>query len=255
MNKKNKENIDLANMRVNYEVFRELAKNEALSQYEKIGFPDNYRKGLEHIIFEDLLSKLTNLKQDQKIVLDIGPGCSELPKFLIDLCERQKHKLVFCDSEEMLSFHDDKGFLFKVSGMFPKTYEEVCKVEPKYDVILCYSVFHYIMVDTNVWDFVDHCMSLLKPGGQFLIGDIPNISKRKRFFSSESGVNYHKQFMNTNEAPEVIYNKIEMTKIDDAILMSLMMRAQAAGFDAYLLPQRKELGMSNRRDDILIVRP
>ncbi len=255
MNTKNKESLDLANMKIDYEVFRRLAQNKALSQYEKIGFPDSYRKGLEHIIFEDLVSKLTNLIQSQKTVLDIGPGCSELPGFLIKLCERQKHKLVFCDSEEMLSLHEDQEFLSKVPGMFPKTYEQVCKAEPLYDVILCYSVFHYIIVDTNVWDFLDNCLTLLKPGGQFLLGDIPNISKRKRFFSSESGTNYHKQFMNTSEIPEVIYNKIEAGKIDDAIIMSLLMRAQAAGFDAYLLPQRKELAMSNRRDDILIIRP
>ena len=255
MNKQNKKKLDLASVRLDYEGFRELAKNKELSQYEKIGFPDDYRKGYEQFILNDIVGKLTNLGEDKKIVLDIGPGCSELPKFLIDMCEAKNHKLVFCDSEEMLSFHENKPFLFKVAGMFPKILDQVCEVEPQYDVILCYSIFHYIFIDTNIWNFIDSCMKLLAPKGQLLIGDIPNISKRKRFFSSESGIKYHKEFMKTDNSPEVVYNIIEAEKIDDAVIMSVLMRAQIAGFDAYILPQNKNLPMYNRRDDILIVRP
>ena len=43
--------------------------------------------------------------------------------------------------------------------------------------------------------------------------------------------------------------------MDDAVILSIIMRAQAAGFNAYLMPQAQELPMSNRRDDILIVKP
>jgi len=248
-----KKNLDLTN--INYEGFRKLATNQNLTQYEKIGFPNSYREGIEPTIFADILSKLTNLNTTNKSVLDIGPGCSELPKLLINLCSTNSHKLIFSDSEEMLTFHHDKDFLFKVPGMFPKTYDKICEIEPQYDVILCYSVFHYIYFDTNVWSFIDNCVKLLKPGGQLLLGDIPNISKRKRFFASSAGVEYHKHFMNTNSCPDVMFNKIEEGKIDDAVLLSLMMRVQASGFDAYLVPQMDGLPMSNRRDDILIVRP
>ena len=48
---------------------------------------------------------------------------------------------------------------------------------------------------------------------------------------------------------------IEEEKMDDAVILSIIMRAQAAGFNAYLMPQAQELPMSNRRDDILIVKP
>ena len=44
-------------------------------------------------------------------------------------------------------------------------------------------------------------------------------------------------------------------KIDDSILVSLLLRARGQGFDAYLLPQRPTLPMANRREDLLIVRP
>lgn len=252
----NTQNLTLTNIKkFSYETLRELAKNETLSIYEKIGFPDSYRNGFEPQIFHDITSKLTNLNQTHKTVLDIGPGCSEIPSFLIKLCDTQQHKLVFSDSEEMLAFHQDRSFLYKVPGMFPKTYEQVCKIESQYDVILCYSVLPCIFVDMNVWDFVDTCLSLLKPGGQLLLGDIPNISKRKRFFASEAGIAFHKKFMNTQSLPEVKFNTIEAGKIDDAIILSIILRAQNSGFDAYLMPQGKDLPMENRRDDILIVRP
>lgn len=88
-----------------------------------------------------------------------------------------------------------------------------------------------------------------------LIGDIPNISKRKRFFSSENGISFHQNFTGTSEVPEVNFLQIEDDKIDDAVLLGLIMRVRAQGFDAYWLPQHGGLPMSNRREDILISRP
>jgi hypothetical protein len=61
--------------------------------------------------------------------------------------------------------------------------------------------------------------------------------------------------MNTDEAPCVEFNKVEHDQIDDAVVMSLIQRARAQGFDAYVLPQSQALPMANRREDILIVRP
>ncbi|WP_237181328.1 hypothetical protein [Paraburkholderia tropica] len=88
-----------------------------------------------------------------------------------------------------------------------------------------------------------------------LIGDIPNVSKRKRFFASETGKQFHMRHMKTDQAPVVEFNKIEHGQIDDAVVMALVERARAQGFDAYVLPQGNGLPMANRREDVLIVRP
>jgi hypothetical protein len=88
-----------------------------------------------------------------------------------------------------------------------------------------------------------------------LIGDIPNVSKRKRFFSSQSGVSFHREFMKTSADPIVEYNRIEEDQIDDAVVFALLQRARLAGFDAYVLPQDPALPMANRREDVLIIRP
>jgi len=66
---------------------------------------------------------------------------------------------------------------------------------------------------------------------------------------------FHKQFTKTDTVPEVKYNQIEPGKIDDSVLVGMLMRARNAGFEAYLLPQSPELPMANRREDLLIVRP
>ena len=238
-----------------FEDFRKLAKDESLSKYERIGFPDDYRKGKEESIFEDIVQKLNLLKETSKTVLDIGPGCSDLPRMLVSLCEHKQHSLILVDAPEMLEQLPENSCVEKVAAFYPDCPQLVDRFFGKVNVILCYSVLHYIFVDTSIFRFLDTSLSLLAPGGQFLIGDIPNTSKRKRFFFSDSGRCFHQKFMKTNEFPEVKFNQIEYSQIDDAVVMSLIQRARSQGFDAYVVPQNTALPMANRREDILITRP
>ena len=240
---------------IGFEDFRRLARDKTLSKYERIGFPDSYRQGFEGAIFADILQKLTNLQSTQKRILDIGPGCSDLPGMLINLCARQGHQLKLIDSYEMLEMLPDEPFIEKISACYPDCPECIAEFQGSIDAILCYSVLHYILIDTAFFRFLDTSLSLLAPGGQMLIGDIPNISKRKRFFSSETGVRFHQEFMKTTELPQVSYNQIEHDQIDDAVVMSLVQRARAQGFEAYIIPQNQNLPMGNRREDIFITRP
>ena len=93
---------------------------------------------------------------------------------------------------------------------------------------------------------------LVKSRGQTI--DIPNISKRNRFFSSESGVKFHQQFTQTNSQPEIELFQLEFDKIDDGIVIGILQRYRGFGFESYLLPQGSGLPLSNRREDILIIR-
>jgi hypothetical protein len=248
--------LDLAKVNLNFEGFRLLCRNPNLSVHEKIGFPDSYRQGAEPNIFEDIRTKLPALDEREKTIVDIGPGCANLPRFLIDLCASRGHKLVLVDSEEMLAQLPDAPFIVKVSGAFPKNIETVRQdCNGLVDALLCYSVLHYMFVDTNLFDVIDEVVSLLGPGGAALIGDIPNISKRKRFFASETGMAFHRRFMQTEDSPSVKFNVPEPGNIDDAVLAGLVYRCQLAGCDGYIVPQRSDLPMANRRDDLLIRRP
>lgn len=240
---------------IGFEDFRRMALDSSLSAHEKAGFPNSYREGKEEAIFADIKSKLPSLDASGKTVLDIGPGCSGLSLMLVDLCRQNDHSLILVDSNEMLAQLPEWPSVRKIAGYYPHCPDLADEFREKVDVILTYSVFHYIFAESNVWDFLDESLALLSHGGEMLIGDVPNVSKRKRFFSSPAGVKFHQEFMQTQEAPLVVFNQIETGKIDDTVILSILMRARQQGFDAHVLPQQEELPMANRREDIFIRRP
>jgi hypothetical protein len=239
-----------------FDGFRELARDEGLSCYQQIGFPDAYRRGHEEAIFEDILAKLPGLDSAGKVVLDIGPGCSELPRMLIDLCGSRGHRLILCDSAEMLARLPDGPEMLKLPGRYPQESGPLfAEFTGRMDAILCYSVLHYVFAEQPLFDFIDRTLDLLAPGGACLLGDIPNVSKRKRFFSSEAGVRCHQAFTGRAERPAVAFNHPEPGKLDDAVVLAILARCRAAGFDTYVLPQGPALPLATRREDILIHRP
>lgn len=242
--------------KLDFEGFKRLAEDSSLTMYEQIGFPSSYREGYERAIFADIVSKLPNLESTSRTIVDIGPGCTELPRFLIQLCEEKQHQLVLIDSAEMLRHLPDVPCVTKVAARFPHECSDIIRTYAgRVDVVLSYSVLHYVFVEASVFDYLDQGMELLAPGGEMLLGDVPNISKRKRFFSSAAGISFHQQFMRTTDAPSVRFNVLEGGEIDDSVLIGLMMRARLAGFDAYVTSQGRDLPMANRREDLLVRRP
>lgn len=238
-----------------YEDFRRMAADPQLSRYEKIGFPNSYRENREPQIFADIRRKLPALDECDRIVLDIGPGCSDLPRLLIEHCRIQGHRLLLVDSEEMLGQLPDTPFVEKTAAYYPDCPNLFESYRGRVNALLAYSVFHYIFTESNIWRFIDRSLELLAPGGQMLIGDIPNISKRKRFFASQAGACFHRDFTGRDEDPDVRFNVVEHDQIDDAVILAILQRVRSAGCDAYVLPQAPDLPMANRREDILITRP
>lgn len=238
-----------------YDDFKRLAQDTSLSSHERVGFPDIYRKGKEELVWQDILSKLPQLHEQQRTICDIGPGCSILPRLLIEHAAKHDSPLILCDSVEMLQALAPPQAVTNIIGPFPDCWNEFEKYAGKIDVLICYSVLHYIFADGNLWDFLDRCLQLLAVGGQFLLGDIPNESKRRRLFSSPTGVAFHQSNYGKDSLPTVNWNQIEHSKLEDSVVFSILMRCRAAGFDAYVLPQPPTLPMGNRREDILIVRP
>ena len=125
----------------------------------------------------------------------------------------------------------------------------------RFDAILCYSVLHYMFAETNLFSVVDASIRALASGGSALFGDVPNMSKRRRFFASEAGQLYHKAFTGRADVPQLQLFEDATGKIDDSVLAAMVQRAQQAGCDAYLVPQASELPMANRRDDLIIRKP
>lgn len=236
--------------------FRELAKDKNLSRHEKVGFPDSYRDGKEEAIFQDILLKLLNLSLPNKNILEIGPGCSNLPAMLSELCKKNNNKLYFVDSPEMLTFLPKNNHVKEYAGAFPMALgPDFDKLLGQIDVIIAYSVIQYVFSEGNLWDFLDRCLLLLADSGEMLFGDVPNLTMRKRFFSSAQGELSHHQFTNSDEKPTVIFNQIELGQMDDSVVLAILARARAQGFHAWVVPQTSSLPMANRREDILIRKP
>ena len=237
-----------------YEDFRRLAVDPTLGPNERIGFPDRYRAGFEDAIFDDVVSKLPPLRKRGMRVLEIGPGCGPLPRLLLDLCAKAGHRLLWVDAPEMLDQLPDAANVTKLPGPYPEA-AEPAQLAAACDVVLAYSVFHHVFAERGGWSFLDAVLGHLAPGGAALIGDIPNLSKRRRFLASASGRAFHAAVTGDDSPPDVNFNTVEPGAIDDAVLYGLVLRARAAGFNAYVVPQPAGLPLANRREDLLVLAP
>jgi len=237
-----------------FEEFRHRATDANLSNNEKSGFPDAFRKDISANIIQDWEKKIPSFSLASMNILDIGPGCSDLPRAFMDYCGGKKHSLTLIDSEEMLGNLPDANHVKKIKGLFPDCMEEFSGTS-SFDIIIAYSVLQYIFKAGNLFQFIDKAASLLNEGGYLLLGDIPNSTRRKRFLSSEKGRRYHQQHYDKNGTPKVIFNAIDHAEIDDGVILGILFRLRLSGFDCFVMPQSPDLPMANRREDILIYRP
>lgn len=243
----------LANL--GFDDFRRLARDPSLSQYERIGFLDQYREGKEALILTYWLARIPALGGTGRLVMDIGPGCSELPRMLAAHCAEHSHELILVDNPEMLEQLPDAPFVSKVAAEYPALPQDLLtELAGRLDVIICYSVFHYIFPVCPLHRFVDTSLHLLAPGGVMLVGDIPNFDKKNRFFGSPEGRAFHRANTGDETPPNVETYSPHVNWIDDAAIFDLMQRVRASGSESYLIPQDPELPFANRREDVLIVR-
>tara|TARA_R110002072_G_scaffold1989_3_gene16448 strand:- start:11414 stop:12163 length:750 start_codon:yes stop_codon:yes gene_type:complete len=213
-------------------------------------------EGIEPRIFEDILSKL-EITEGQSI-LDIGCGCGPITNMLLDFSKENKSSLHLIDVPEVIENIDTKGFDCKLtSGVFPEVLGT--QTEEKYDVIIVYSVLHYVE-DPAL--FIESCVRLLKSQGRLLIGDIPNVNKKGRFLASEFGhifdSNYKKvdpdslpRYKDHNDFVEKNKDSLNM-KLSDSFLISQIEKYRQEGFNAFIVQQNKALPFSFTREDLII---
>lgn len=237
-----------------YEDFRQRATDEGLSGNQKSGFPDELRTGRSEVILADIDAKLPGFARPGTRVLDIGIGCSDLSRAIVSRAIQREQNLYVIDSPEVLREIEGGPTVNKIEGPFPQ-----CLARQKFgtfDAILAYSVAQYVFAEANLTHFVDSALLLLEEiSGALLMGDIPNSSMRKRFFDSKAGQLYHSEHYPGRPLPEFRFNTLEPRQVDDSVVLGILARARAAGFQAFILPQGGQLPMANRREDILITRP
>lgn len=238
-----------------FEGFKMLASRDDLTNIEKIGFPNSYREHSEKAIFNDIAEKLLLFKKPNQLVLDIGSGCSGLPSLLVSAGEEFSHKITLLDSEEMHANLNPEVLMksTQISAKFPECQDFISAHLKSFDAIICYSVFQYSFMESTSKNFLDAAVSLLSPGGRLLIGDIPNISMKNRFLKSDEGLQFSKR--RGTLAGQPTSQRGNSQALNDSVVMKILSGARKNGLHSFVLPQNSNLPMSNRREDILIVRP
>ena len=241
-----------------FDRFRKQALDTMKSFNERVDFPEEIRAGKAGPIIQDISDKLGLEKTAGLSILEIGCGCTDLVTDFVQFCRARAHKLTLLDSQEMLSAirgvepGDDLVFY---PGRFPDCFDDLSDKFGPFDRIVVYSVLQYALVDGFVWAFVEKAARLLPGGGRLLIGDLPNASMRRRFLASPAGVQHHKKHYGPNSEPVLRFNRLDENEIDDGLVIGLLVRMRMAGFHAFVMPQPAELPMSNRREDLVVVKP
>ena len=148
----------------------------------------------------------------------------------------------------------DEPFIRKApAGSRADCTELMAEFAGRVDAILVYSVFA-LRVRRGLGVRLRGRLPVpVAPGGQLLLGDIPNNSKRKRFFASAAGVAHHRSFTGTDEVPAVAFNAWS----DPRSTTRWCWRSSAPGGGVRRVRpgEAPDLPMANRREDVLIVRP
>ena len=100
-------------------------------------------------------------------------------------------------------------------------------------------------------------LKITLPNGKILLGEVPNISKKKRFLNSKIGKKIDQSFKVDVERLNKKYPKSmnlnnKFISIDDKDLSSIIFYCNKIGAYAYILPIEKGLPFCNTRVNILI---
>jgi len=144
-----------------------------------------------------------------------------------------------------------------IAGRWPRV-----ALTDSFDCIVVYSVMHYLESQEDAFQFVVKCLSCLNQNGRLLIADIPNADMAKRLRSSELGENVTNEYkalkMSHQSAETVtqasIFSAAEQPSpfLDDKFVLALLGDMRMRGYDAFVVPQPRELPFSYSREDILI---
>lgn len=213
----------------------------------------SFQKKSEKKIHIDIATKLRIDKNDT--CLDIGCGVGAI---LLPLSKKSKH-ITGIDHANIINILRDrlkKKNINLISGDFLK-HDFKYK---KYDKIILYSVLHVFENKIQVYRVINKALTLLKSGGIFLIGDLPNISLKKKFLRSKSGKNFENKWNKSNKkkfedikAQKILKkNSIYKIKIDDEFIINLVKYFRKKGYNAYIFPQKKDLPFGHTREDIIV---
>lgn len=206
----------------------------------------------ERRIVDDVKSKLRLDVGDRLLDLGCGPGNLLIPlSYSAAEAIGIDHPDVIAQARRIFT---DSRIQWK-AGRFPDV-----QVDGSFDCILAYSVIQYLPSFAEVLTFVEAGSAMLKEGGRFLVADIPNSDKKKRFAETKVGMAFEAEWRNAVDrqagALSLAFDGAQgFGALDDAGVLKIVDRMRSRGLHAYVLPQPPDLPFGQTREDLLIVRP
>jgi cyclopropane fatty-acyl-phospholipid synthase-like methyltransferase len=132
--------------------------------------------------------------------------------------------------------------------------------------IVAYSVLQYLPDGSTAERFIEACVDALAEDGVAMIGDLPNEDAKRRLRASAGGQEFEAEWsrrvaQSEQDDPDVaalheIFTRVTRAEpfIDDGFVLDTLRRYRDRGYEAYVVPQGRELPFSYTREDILIRR-
>jgi 2-polyprenyl-3-methyl-5-hydroxy-6-metoxy-1,4-benzoquinol methylase len=236
--------------RISFENYGQLARE--LTDPTRLAGRYSIQAEAEKRILPDVIQKLQIASADR--LLEIGCGAGNLLIPLSDLVTRAAG----IDHPDCLAKLHERA-AGRAIELLPGNFLEL-SFAGVFDKVLCYSVLHCLADRGEVLRFLDRALALLAPGGRALLGDIPNLSRKKRFLASRSGQEFQKDWEQAMKAAGETMPRVELAadsslvQFDDELVLAMVARCRKQGLDAYVLPQPSDLPFGNTREDILAIR-
>ncbi|APB34816.1 SAM-dependent methyltransferase [Gloeomargarita lithophora Alchichica-D10] len=243
-------------MGIHFEQFGQRADSTELSFTAMSGRYKIQEYGLKRSIL-DIIEKLQINPEDR--LLDVGCGVGNIT---IALSMMVAHTTCI-DHVKVLSVFKKRLPMDEID-FIPGNFLDI-DISGEFDKILSYGVVMCLPAAPDVIRFIDKMVCLLAPGGRMLIGDLPNINKKKRFNESKIGQDFAKEWSQLMSDPdnqreiEWTIKNVEIPEnsaiFDDQFMSELLLRYRTQGFDTYILQQPSDLAFGHTREDLLIIRP
>jgi len=215
-----------------------------------------FQEAAERHILKDVIRKLQPLPEHRMLDIGCGSGALLIPmSFLVAQVTGLDHPATIARLAAKFSAENVE----LVGGRFPET-----RLGDSFERIVAYSVLHYLADQEAVKQFALAAAGKLSSGGRLMLGDIPNKDRQNRYRLSEAGKAGELQWarLKAQQAGDEDQAAVELKLRDahqigaftDADLLALIQFLRSSGFEAYLMPQPRDLPFGETREDIIVER-
>lgn len=212
----------------------------------------SFQSSAERRIIKDVTEKLALNSDDSLLEIGCGPGNILLP------LSYQVARSAGIDNHaalERLAARCGKPMHIET---YPGDFLSMELPSPLFSKVLIYSVLQYVDSVASAIQFLQRALSLLRPGGRLMLGDLPNQDKKHRFMVSQAGAIASQEWRTLVEDVgshplSDLPQDDRLLVVNDDLLLTLLQCGRKEGYESYLLPQPTDLPFGHTREDLIFV--